>query len=405
MAEAWLIEIAKGIGRFFLNPIVYWTILLILLAGYKRLKQERLDFGSKVFDIFSEWKSTWGFSLIAGLVLSIITIAAGMVFSYESIMILAIVTILLSITFRFTFLSPSYTIGFTFLLLLFLPLLLENQTVIDINLNLVTNFNILSSLSLLAGLLLIVESILIGRVKRDETYPGITLSDRGYWVGQHRIKKLSVIPFFAVIPTGLVTPFASWWPYFSIGESTYSFILIPFLIGFDYLAKGHHPMQATQKISKFNGLLGLGIVLIAASSIFLPMLSIVAIVLAIIGKEYLNYKYRVGDRLRRPFFQPQETGLKIVGIIPLTPAAKLSVFPGETISKVNGRKVSTETEFYRALQGSGAFFKLEVLDDNQEVRFVQGAFYEGDHHELGLLFPGSPFRSKKSKKTKKEMSG
>ncbi|MGJ9457609.1 PDZ domain-containing protein [Oceanobacillus sp. CF4.6] len=402
MAEAWLIEIFKGVGRLFMNPIVYWTILLILLAGYKRIKQERIDFGSKVFDIFSEWRSTWGVSLITGLVLSIITIGAGIVFSYEFIVLLAIITIILSLALRFTMLSPSYTIGLTFLLLLFLPSLLENQTVIDTELITETNF---TGLALLAGLLLTVESILIGRIKRNETYPSIALSDRGIWVGQHRIKKLSVIPFFVIVPNGLISPFAPWWPYFAIGEASYSLVLIPFLIGFDYLAKGHEPMQATRKISKFNGLLGTGIIVIAIGSIYIPSLSIVAIVLAIIGKEYLNYKYRLGDRLRRPFFQPQEKGLKVVGIIPSTPAARLEVYPGETIAKVNGQRISTEAEFYKALQGSGAFFKLDVLDDRHEVRFVQGALYEGDHHELGLLFSSAPHRQKNAKKTKTKLSG
>ena len=401
MVEAWLVEISKGVGRFFLNPVVYWTMLLILLAGYRRIKRERLDFGAKVFDIFSEWKSTWGVSLISGLVLSIITIGAGIVFSYEAIALLAIITIVLSIALRFSMLSPSYTIGFTFILLLFLPFLLENQSVITTELTSEINF---TGLAVVAGLLIIVESILIGRVKRNETYPSITLSDRGIWVGQHRIKKLSMIPFFVLIPNGLIIPFAPWWPSIAIGEESFSLVLIPFLIGFDYLAKGHGSMQATRKISKFNGLLGTGILLIAVGSIFIPFLSVVAIMLAIIGKEYLNYKYRAGDRLRRPFLQPAEKGLKVVGIIPGTPAARLEVFPGETIAKVNGKKVVTETEFYRALQGSGAFFKLDVLDDNQEVRFVQGALYEGDHHELGLLFPAAPHHEKHNKKTESKIT-
>ena len=245
--------------------------------------------------------------------------------------------------------------------------------------------------------MILVESILIHNVKRNATFPSIALSDRGAWVGQHRIKKLSLIPFFAMIPNGLIAPFAPWWPYFSIGEETYSVILIPFLIGFDYLAKGHFPVHAVQKISKFNTLLGIGILAIAAGSIFLPFLSIVAVILAIIGKEFLNYKYRVGDRLRRPFFGQLQDGLTIVGIIPATPAARLDIFIGETIVKVNGKRVATEEQFYKALQSTGAFFKLEILDDRGENRFVQGAFYEGDHHELGLLFASAPYRQKKSR--------
>ncbi|WP_337018129.1 PDZ domain-containing protein [Oceanobacillus massiliensis] len=395
MAEEWLIEFSKGIGRLFLNPLLYWSVLLILFAGYRRIKRERLDFGIKVFDIFSEWKNTWLLSLIAGLLISIITIISGIVLSPETIILLAAVTIVLSITLRFSLLSPSYTIGLTFLLLLFLPYVMDNQSIFNENLFTESNY---TALALLLGIFIIFESVLIARVNRNETFPAIALSDRGVWVGQHRIKKLSLVPFFVLMPDGLITSFAPWWPYFPIGETSYCLALVPFLFGFDYLAKGHFTLQATKKIAKFNVLLGIGIVLIAAGSIFIPYLSIAAIVLAILGKEYLNYKYRVGDRLRRPFFRPQEIGLKIVGVIPGTPAARLDVFVGETIAKVNGRKVSSESQFYEALQGSGAFFKLEVLDDYNEVRFVQGAFYEGDHYELGFLFPSAPYRQKKARK-------
>jgi S1-C subfamily serine protease len=59
---------------------------------------------------------------------------------------------------------------------------------------------------------------------------------------------------------------------------------------------------------------------------------------------------------------------------------------GEIVSKVNGTIVHNEAEVYEALQRNRAHCKLEVLDVNGQVRFVQRALYEGDHHELGILF-------------------
>lgn len=115
MFQDWLLEFGKGIGKVFLNPLLYWSIVLITLVGIRRIKQERRDFGTKVFDIFSEWKGTIGFSVFIGLFYSVVTIAIGMVVTYEVLIILSIVTILLSLTLRFSFLSPSYTFGITFL--------------------------------------------------------------------------------------------------------------------------------------------------------------------------------------------------------------------------------------------------------------------------------------------------
>lgn len=59
---------------------------------------------------------------------------------------------------------------------------------------------------------------------------------------------------------------------------------------------------------------------------------------------------------------------------------------GELITKANGVLINNEESFYEALQKNRAHCKLEVLDVNDQIRFVQRALYEGDHHELGILF-------------------
>jgi hypothetical protein len=53
---------------------------------------------------------------------------------------------------------------------------------------------------------------------------------------------------------------------------------------------------------------------------------------------------------------------------------------------VNGHAVKTVEEFYQFLQKNRAFCKLEVIGFNGEIRFVQRALYDGEHHELGILF-------------------
>ncbi|WP_068673606.1 PDZ domain-containing protein [Oceanobacillus sp. Castelsardo] len=394
MIEHWLMEAVKGIGRFFLNPLVYWSILLVIFSGYKRIKEERLDFGSKVFDVFSEWKGTHWIAIISGIIVSVITLGTGMVLNYETIIILSIITILLSITISFTMLSPIYTIGITYLLFLFLPYVWKDTELFGISFTLETNFTVLS---ILLGLFLVVEAVLVKSMKRNRTYPSISLSRRGIWVGQHRLKRMAVIPFFMLIPTGNIVPIAPYWPVVTFGDESFGIVLIPFIIGFDYIAKGHMPKQAAGKLSKYIMLLGLAIIAIAVGGIFIHWLSFVALIVAILGKEYIHYRYRYGDKVRLPYFHPENDGLKIVSIIPGTPADRSGLLVGEIIAKVNGVRVNNVHQFYLALQNSGAYFKLDVLDDNKEIRFVQGAYYEGEHHELGLLFSEKPHKKKMKK--------
>lgn len=393
--EEWLIELAKGIGKFFLNPALYWFLFILTVASYSRIKRERYDFGIKIYPKFIEWHRTWLVSLISGILISAIIIGVGMVFSYETLLVMAFALILLSISTRFTLLSPSYTIGLTFLILFFAPYILDMQSVFDYTLLYERS---LPALAVLTGLLLFVESLLIKRVEKQDVFPRIKLSDRGVWVGEQQIKRLTVVPLLMLVPEGVITSFAPWWPYLSIGETSLGLVLIPFLIGFNYKAKGHFHQDAIYKLAKANTFLAIGILLIAVGGVFIPYLSLTAIILAIIGKEYLNYRYREGDRLRRPYYQPHPNGLRVVGTIPGSPAERLEIEPGESIYRVHGKNVRTSQAFYEALQGSGAYIKMEIFNHDNEVRFVQCSLYEGEHHSLGFQFAEEPFKARRDEK-------
>lgn len=75
----------------------------------------------------------------------------------------------------------------------------------------------------------------------------------------------------------------------------------------------------------------------------------------------------------------------VLGIIPNTPADDLELKIGEIITKVNGIPVKHVLDFYEALQ-KPRICKMEIIGLNGEIRFDQRASYEGEHHELGILF-------------------
>src|SRR5699024_4017587 len=268
-----------------------------------------------------------------------------MVFTYETIMLLSIVIIVLSFTFNLSVLSASYTIGITYLLLLFLPFLLTKQTFLKADLFLDTNF---TGLTILLGIFLLAEAVLLSRIKRNETFPDLLLGNRGIWIGQHHLKKISIIPFFTLVPTGMIVPFADFWPYFSIDGDTYSLVLVPFLIGFHYKVTGYLPSHIAKKIAQSVMWLGIIVLCLGIGSIYLPWLSFASVIIAIIGKELINYKQRTKDKEKRAYFLETKRGIKILGIIPGTPADRLDILVGETISKVNGKKIDRSAELYQA---------------------------------------------------------
>ncbi|MFC3041305.1 PDZ domain-containing protein [Virgibacillus xinjiangensis] len=390
MLQDWLYEGLAAIGRVFLHPITYWAVVLVVIAGYNRIKRERREFGVKVFHLFTEWKGTWRVAFGASLFISVLGLGAGMVFQLETLFLLGAITILLSLPWRFTLLSPAYSLGITSLVLLLSPIVAS--FFIDGQLGWLQQAN-LSGLVLLLGLLLVAEASLVRRAGQ-ESFPRLVPGKRGGWTGEHQLKKMSIIPFFALVPSGQITSFADFWPYFSIGGETYSIVLVPFLLGFHYGVRSRVPQHAANHLSRATLLLAIFVLLLATGSIYEPWLAFAAIAAAIIGREFISYRHRMVERKGQPYFRKLDDGIRVLGVIKDSPADRIDIHPGETVRKVNGRKVNTEESFYQALQGSGAYFKLEVLDASGEIRFVQGALYEGDHHELGIVLLNDPHKEK-----------
>src|SRR5699024_11035410 len=78
---------------------------------------------------------------------------------------------------------------------------------------------------------------------------------------------------------------------------------------------------------------------------------------------------------------------------------RLGILIGVMIVKVNGRAINVTNQYYDELQKRGAIFKLEVHDRKGEVRFINSALYDTDHHELGRVFVGEPYHMKAESKT------
>ncbi|WP_158634019.1 PDZ domain-containing protein [Radiobacillus deserti] len=384
MIVDWLWEFLRGLGRFFLNPVVYWFFICVLFASRQRIRKERRFFGTKIFDIFYEVKRTTSVSLVGGLILSLLSIGLGIVFNYYVLLLVSVITILLSLFLRFSFLSAAYTLGFSYLILLAIQYVYGLETNLYM-LEALQNVE-LTSFTIIIGFLLAVEAMLLLRTDQRESFPEIIKGSRGKWVGQHRLKKAALIPFFALIPGGLIESFAPWWPIFSIDGDTYGIILIPFLVGFEHVAKGFSPVVTAKQLGNMVLILSFVVIGCAVASYYYSFMSLVAVMVAIVGREWISYRHRLRDQQKAPYFAPSSSGMLILGIIPKTPAENLGLLAGEKIVKVNGKLVMTEQEFYEALHTSNASCRLDVLDDRGEIRFVQRAMYQGEHHELGIVF-------------------
>ncbi|MFB1051335.1 PDZ domain-containing protein [Paraliobacillus sp. JSM ZJ581] len=381
--DMWLTEIVNGIGRFFLNPLFYLFFIIVFFSSLKRIKKERNMFGSKIYDVLDEIRYTWKSSLLFSLIISLVSVGFGVSFSYIIVGALSVTTLLLLLTNKFSWLSAPYTFGFSYLLLLLAPYYIDYLP-FQVDVAITTNERV--AFTILMGIFLLYESYMLLKVQQNETFPERMQGTRGKVIGQHRLKKVSLIPIVTLFPIGELTSFAEWWPVIPIGDQKFGLIFFPIIIGVEQVIRGALPKKALNSLAQSLLILSFVVIGAAITGYFLPVFTLLSVVIALIGREWLAIRFKMKDRQKRPFFSLEQDGLRILAIIPATPAAEIGLQVGEKIVKVNGCIVHSEQTFYEALQLNRAYCKLDVIDDRGEIRFVQRALYEGEHHELGIVF-------------------
>jgi hypothetical protein len=382
--ESWIIDFLKGIGIFFLHPLLYFFIFLTVIIGYNRVKKERKYFHVRIFDSISETKLMLTSGLFLGLLLSLITVGVGFVIPVGGVALIGTVTLILGLTFRLRLLSPAYVLGLVILLSIILPEWKTGNSSIDV---LISELTILhpTTFSALLALLLVVEGILIMKDGGRISSPRLETSKRGRVIGAHATNSLWMLPVFLLLPGEPVSSIFPWWPLFSMGQESFALCLVPFGIGFFQRTRGSLPGESIYFTGKRVLALGIFISTLAVVTYWIPIMAIAVAILAMLGRELLSIQQRVQDD-DHSYFSRRDQGLVILGIIPKSPAEKMALQVGELITKVNGIHIKSVEEFYYTLQKNRAFVKLEVVDTNGELRLVQRALYDGEHHELGILF-------------------
>jgi hypothetical protein len=328
-------------------------------------------------------KFTYTKGLILGGIASAVLFCLGISLPFGTIVLLAIVTAVIGFTFQLRGLSAAFSLGITF----FATVLITSGQTGGIEQFLIgisdTNY---ASLSILVGLMVIAEGMLIYRTAHQNTSPFIKKSARGLPVGTHEANRTWMLPLLFLVPGGTLTSALPWWPVLTINGESFLLMFIPFFIGFHQRIQGSLPQKSIKVTGRRVIWLGVLTLFLSVLSIWFTVAAYITMLVAMVGREMITIRQQGNDKSAAFYFSKREHGLMILGILPLSPAEKMNLQVGEVIMKVNGHAVKTVEEFYQSLQKNRAFCKLEVIGYNREIRFVQGALYDGEHHELGILF-------------------
>ncbi|SFE93285.1 PDZ domain-containing protein [Alteribacillus iranensis] len=376
-------ELLKSVGRFFTHPLTYILPLVMFMLGYFRVKRERADFHMKVQQAVFDVTAPILPGLLAGIVLSVITVILAPVISVIFLFLIGILTLLFSITGRANLLSPALTLGVSILIVYFITVTGAEVPWISSQITGLGQGDILAVMTVMT-VLLFGEAILVWKDGPRHTSPLISKSPRGKWVGAHRLQRVWFVPLFLFIPGGPLEGF-SVWPIVPFEDGGLSLFLVPVAIGSRFTIYHTLPQQAFTRIGQYICMLA---IIVGAGTIlayFYPGILLYVTIFAVAGRLFLQLFVKRQERGNPPLFTLQRKGVKILGVLPSSPAEKMGLLPGETIIKVNGLPVNNEREFYHALQKNSAYSKVEVRDMNGEVRHTQSTVYDNEHHEIGVL--------------------
>lgn len=370
----------------FANPLWYLFLLYSFYQSYQRVVRERKDFRVRFHSVLRGTLDPLISGVLLGGGVSLVLLGAGAAVTKEMLILIAAVFILLLLTFRLRVLNPVFAIGIAGLGAYFYPRFVSEPQYLVVFFKACAETPLSSLLFLLAALLA-VEGILYFFLASKITTPRRLISKRGKVIGAHTARRVWILPALLLVPAPGPLLRVGEWPFAAWGDS-FSVVLFPFAIGLSKLIIGMKPEHAVKKAgvdALFLFLLALagalisrwtGLELVAAGTLFFLLV--------------LRTVHIIIERLRQkkmpPYFRPESTGLMVLGVLPGSPADKMGIQPGEVVVSVNGEKVFHPEQFYVALQKRPAYCRLEVRGEDGETRFTGSPVYEGEHHQLGLLF-------------------
>ncbi|KRE97917.1 serine protease [Paenibacillus sp. Soil766] len=376
-----------AVGQLFTNPFYYIGIIFIVLHYRKQIQLERKLFHTRLHSLLNEtWRVVlWGW--LGGLGASIVLLFVGVNIQLNVVIMLWIITVVLMI-FRIRFLCLAYAVGILGIAQVIFSWfpnaeqLSESYTILDT----IASADI-PSLLVIVGVLHLLEGVLVSFQGARMATPLFLEGKRGQMIGAQQLQGFWPVPLFLLVPMAGGSELGlPWQTLFASNLSAgWTMLAFPAMIGFTELTISKLPKKQARFSAKLLYLYGLVLLGAAVAAYYWTPLVLLAAILSIALHEGLLLYNQWVEAKQTPFYIHSERGLMVLSVVPNSPAQELGIGIGEIIHKVNGHKIKTKTDLHAAMGLNSAFCRLEVLNDQGEVRFLKRGIFAGDHHQLGIL--------------------
>jgi hypothetical protein len=377
---------AKALLQLLTQPFYYIGILFVILHYRRQMALERKLFSTRMHGMAGETLRTVLAGGAAGIAVSLVMAFVGTALTLDALLWVWGVSLLLMLV-HVRFLCLAYSAGVIGLLQWLFGWFPDwpNET-LGMIFNSLANVDVPSLLAL-AAVLHLAEAALIRLDGGRMASPLFLEGKRGKLIGGYHMQNYWPVPLLLLVPAAAAAPDLPWTPLTGgdAWNAGWTVAAFPAMIGFAELATARLPREKALKTSRRLGIYGIVGLALAVLSAYWPVFTVIAALAVLLLHELIVQLSRLEETRHSPLFVHDRTGLRVLAVIPGTPAHELGIRPGEVIRRINGETVLTKEELHRAMRANSAFCKLEVADRQGELRFLQRAVFDGEHHQLGIV--------------------
>jgi hypothetical protein len=381
---------------YFIQPVFIIGFLYAIFNRNKRVNYTRETFRVNFKRDNFELKDYFLKGLIPGLILSIVSVIAGIPVTVGWYLVYQLLAIVLLLIGGSRFIHPLFTFPISLFILyglnilgINIPLNWLESLIPSGTFTLGQTMNhlpaLMLNLLLLASLILLASTFTMDTTDKHKIYPILKASKRGKNVAKYQKKTLWALPLLVVVPGEIIEPFADWWPLLTINGNQYAFLILPLLVGFHFTVSTQLLEEAaTQLQTEFRYLAILGLGLFGLSYLY-PVLTELAVALILIGGLIILIRHRRRENMWSFRYGPADEGLRVIAVRADSPGERLNLSIGDIILELNDHHLLDLEEYNKVIATNRSYIKMRIKRKDGEIIIAETPLYDDDHNNLGLL--------------------
>ncbi|MCF8011476.1 MAG: PDZ domain-containing protein [Clostridiales bacterium] len=359
-----------------LHPI-FWLVIILLAFQYKRLNKLKENFwGIKNNRVWQDVMIAGGFGLAGGMVGSILMVVTGVTLGEWLIYLWPVAILLMFINARF--LCFAYAGG-----ILSLVKLLFDYPPVQI-----------PQLLALVAILHMVESFLILFSGHLGAVPAYFKDKKGNLVGGFTLQKFWPIPLAVLVVmgsgdiAGQTINMPDWWPVFkpvAVSDPdnlVYAMLSVVAALGYGDLAIARSPREKSKMSFVLLAAYSVILLLLAAAATKSSLFALAGALFSPLGHEAVIHIGKRYEFMQKPRYSPHPGGLRVLDVMPGTPAWNAGMRSGDILFTVNGAPVVNRAHFEYVVHYWTGALELGYLG-------LKGQNYKRE--TVSPLSPGQPF--------------